>query len=708
MPLESAMGARSGLIPYPEWLSREEDKAKKRDDQDADVELTEEEQERFRILRYCTNLYDEARKARQPFETFDTAWDLFVGNVWPSRWPSWRAKITINKIRAFITFMQAVMTDNKPRVSVEPILEGSEDAADLLRKLVDRDWDENDMQDKLSTFVLYGLIWGTAFMKVWYDPYADGGRGKHMAEPVVPYRVYTNRTAKCIEDAEYLIHIEEQTMGWVRRNFPDKAEAVWAVRGVKSTDKRERDRDFIREGDQTEAQRIITAQNVDGNISGPQYGALNPSYFDDEGDVVEVGEWWLRDETLEKFSRQKYVAGKPQFEPIIKDDGSYDLETVGQRIATSEIDGGVFLYPIMKPKLKPVMETAWRPKYPGGRLVMIAGGKVLLRDIPNPFQISGFPYAMWKDYNTGGFWGQGESIALKDAAIASNRILSQVYDILEKIGNPSYMLKKGAGINAQSIKNKPGSIIPMDEMDALKPLEKPPIPPEFLQLWEILRKAMGEVSGVNDSVQGQLPASNTAFATMDQLQESGAAPIRLKVRNLETGITRIGKLRIQLIQQWDNGSRPIRERDDNLPPLAPPQDEDADPTVVQPAGAVEAKWKRYSQADLQGTVEFGVVPISSLSTSPAGAWNRWMSMYDKKPQLVDRRWWHQKFRIEGWRTELPRMEAQEKMDAAMAAAAKQRGKPGPAPKLNSKNQRGKGPSAPPSHAPTREQNAAVR
>jgi len=142
-------------------------------------ELTEEEQGKLKILRYCSALYDDARKAREPYETFDVAWDLFIGNVWPSRWPTWRAKITINKIRAFITFMQAVMTDNKPRISVDPLVPGTEDAADLLRKLVDRDWDENDMQAKISIFVLYGLVWGTGFMKIAFDPKADGGRGRH-------------------------------------------------------------------------------------------------------------------------------------------------------------------------------------------------------------------------------------------------------------------------------------------------------------------------------------------------------------------------------------------------------------------------------------------------------------------------------------------------------------------------------------------------
>ncbi|MDE2105311.1 MAG: hypothetical protein KGL39_49250 [Patescibacteria group bacterium] len=706
MPLQSALGIQSGLRPMEEYLSERRDAARTIDDSpDTEGVLTPEEQERFKILRYCANLLDEARKAREPFETFDVAWDLFVGNVWPTRWPTWRAKITINKIRAFITFMQAVMTDNKPRLSVEPLIPGSEDAADLLRKLVDRDWDENTMQQKVATFVLYGLIWGTGFMKVWYDPYADGGRGKHMATPVVPYRIFTNRTATCIEDAEYIIQVEDMTMGWVRRNFPDKAKLVYEMRGVRSTGaQRDRDRDYIREGDANETQRIISAQNVDGNITGPQYSSPNPQYNDGDGDTVEIAEYWLRDETLEAYQRQKVVNGQPQYEPAIGADGLYQMQTVAQRVATSEIDGQPFMAPVMRPAMKPVMETAWRLKYPNGRLVIIAAGRILLRDIPNPFQTDGFPYAMWKDYDVGSFWGQGEPIALKDCEIAKNRIISQLYDILEKTGNPSFKLKKGAGVNAQTIKNKPGAIIPMDEMDALQPLDKPQIPPQFVELYNMISKGMGEVSGVNDAVIGAAPAANTAFATMDQLQESGAAPIRLKVRNLETGITRIGKLRIQLIQQWDNGQRPLRERTDTLPPGWA----DDEGNVVQPAANVQARFRSYSRADLQGQVEFGVVPISSLSTSPAGAWNRWMAMLDK--HLIDRRWWHDKWRIEGWRTELPRMERTEMQEAQLAAAAKQSSKPGPAPKsLPSKGHRKKPPTpSPQSFVPTRQQNAVVR
>ena len=462
--------------------------------------------------------------------------------MFPRSWPNWRAKITINKIRSFITFMQAIMTDNKPRMSVEPLVQGSEDAADLLRKLVDRDWDENDMQQKLSQFVLHGLIWGTAFMKITYDPYADGGRGRHLATPIVPYRIYTNRTATCIEDAEYIIHRDEVTMGWIRRNFPDRANHVYKVRGMRTDDKREGDRDYILEGDASEQQRIVSAQNVNGNITPPMYA--QPYFMDDDGDSVEILEYWMRDDSLEKYERQVVRDGVALTEPVVED-GMYVLEVAGKKVEFSGIDGQPFLAPdTYKPKMKPVMESAWRMKYPNGRLVIVAGGRsVCCATCPRRIQIDGFPFAMWKDYDVGGFWGQGEPIALKDYAVALNRVVSQVYDILEKTGNPSYILKKGAGVNAaSSIKARPARSFRWTRWTRSSRSNKPVIPQQFMELFGVLRSAMGEISGVNDSVMGQLPGPIPRFATMDQLQESGAAPIRLKVRNLESGIRAHGQV----------------------------------------------------------------------------------------------------------------------------------------------------------------------
>jgi hypothetical protein len=704
MPLTSA--ASNGLIPFEEWIQGKMSSAREERDsspEEPEDDLTPEEQEEFEIVTYCNRLYDDARRAREPYETFDVAWDLYVGNVWGgSRWPSWRAKISLNKIRAFITFMAAVMTDNKPRISVEPTVPGTEDAADLLRKLVDRTWTMKT-QSKLSVFVIYMLIWGTSFIKVTYDPYADGGRGKHLETVIPPYRVFTNRTATSIEDAEVLIQSDDATMGWIRRGFPDKAKQCHRLRGITNSDRTTgRDRDYIREGEGDSRQRIVSAQNINGNITAPQYSSGKSSqHLEDDDDTVEVLEYWLRDDSLEMYERQKVVNGVKQTKPMIGPDGMYVMEKTGEHPAISEIDGSPFMAKVFSPKQEPDMESCWRPKYPNGRLVLIAGGRVLLRDVPSPFQTNGFPWAMAKDYDTGGFWGCGEALALKDPQIASNKILSRIYDILEKIGSPSYKLKKGGGVNAQSIKDKPGLIIPMDDMDSLQPLQKPEIPKEFFELYSILQTGMREVSGLNEAVTGSANASNTAFATIDSLQESGAAPIRGKVRNFEEAIQRFGELRVQLIQQWDQGERPLRLRPDGL-------DAQGQSDVVQPFDSVATKFRTYKNADLQGSVEFEVTPISSLSTSPSGTWNRWLQL--KKEGLVDTPWWHSKFRLEGWRTQLPRMMQQQKINQAADAAAKaaskvKPGPPGSRPLNHPKNQQTK---APPSHVPSRHQNASVR
>lgn len=710
MPLTSAMAP--GLVPFEEFIQGKMSAAREEryeEAEDIEDELTPEEQEELEIVTYCNRLYDDARRAREHYETFDIAWDLYAGNVWGgSRWPSWRAKISLNKIRAFITFMAAVMTDQKPRVSVEPEVPGTEDAADLLRKLVDLDWSRNRLQGKFSVFVIYMLIWGTSFIKVTYDPYADGGRGKHVATVVPPYRVFANRTATCIEDAEVIIQSDDATMGWIRRGFPDKAKQCHRLRGITNADRSTgRDRDYIREGETNDRQRIVSAQNINGHVTAPQYSSgKSVEHLEDDDDTVEVLEYWIRDDKLESYERQKVVGGVKQTKPMIDADGMYVMEQTGEHPAISEIDGQPFMAKVFSPKQEPDMESCWRPKYPNGRLVLIAGGRVLLRDTPNPFQTNGFPWAMAKDYDTGGFWGTGEALALKDSQIASNKILSRIYDILEKIGSPSFKLKKGGGVNASSIKDKPGLIIPMDEMDSLQPLDKPQIPKEFFELYSILQTGMREVSGLNEAVTGSANASNTAFATIDSLQESGAAPIRGKVRNFEEAIQRYGELRVQLIQQWDQGQRPLRLRPDGL-------DAEGQSDVVQSFDSVATKFRTYKNADLQGSVGFEITPISSLSTSPSGTWNRWLQL--KKEGLVDPPWWHSKFRLEGWRTQLPRMMQQQKINQAADAAAKaaskvkpgqhKPGPPGSRPLNHPKNQQTK---APPNHNPSRHDNASVR
>lgn len=669
------------------WDSRKREEAKARNraperPQDRD-ELSQEERDNLKILRYCRKLLDSARTSRKPYETYDRAWALFNGE-WPDRRAGnpTRARITPNKIRAIIMFILSIMTDQKPRFSIEPEVPGSEDASDLIRRLVDRFWDKEDVQSKVALWVLYGLVFGYAFIKKTYDPYANGGRGKHIVDVIPPYRVWINDTATGIEDAEFIVHIERLTMGWIRRNFPDKARVIDSLRGGAMLSKGEDGypEDVVRQGQKT-SPVVLSAMKTQQQLIQPQNRGFS-SEAEYDTDTVEVAEFWFRDDTRESYECQVVKDGQLVFEPEIKN-GEVTMQAVGKKTIINEIDGQPITATVRAPKMVPVMETKSRLKFPNGRIVQVAAGNVLLRDIPNPYQSDGFPFAVWKDYDVGGIYGQGEALQLQSCGVAMMRIVSHIYEILEKTCNPSWVVKRG-GVDPRSVENRMGTVIPADQVTDIKLLEKGQVPAEFFELYKLLDAAMGEMSGVNDAVKGQMPAANTAFATMDSLQESGSAPIRGKVRNLESGLTRFGMITVQQIQQFDNGDLPLRIASDDL-----------DSDVVPPASEVSVQFKTYTNLDLQGQVEFKVVPISSLSTSPAAVANKWLEF--KKLNLVDDLWWHRHTRLPGWKSEVPRMLKQRAQDAQHEAALKAASKSKPSSSGNARAlaQSRRGPSATP-------------
>lgn len=120
--------------------------------------------------------------------------------------------------------------------------------------------------------------------------------------------------------------------------------------------------------------------------------------------------------------------------------------------------------------------------------------------------------------------------------------------------------------------------------------------------------------------------------------------------------------------------------------------------VVPPAADVEVQFRAYKPEQLQGKVEFNIVPDSSLSTSPVGMYNRYMDML--KAKLIDPISWHEHFRIENWRTIVKRLAA---MQAAQSAGG---GKSGPKPRQARAQSTGR--AAPPSNIPSAERNAIMR
>ena len=685
--------------PYDVAQSRRYDAARAReedpDEESGEAALSEEQRGQLEIARYCLQMLSEAKRAREPYDTFDDNWDVWNGNIWPAKYPSWKSRVYPNKIRAFIWFMTAVMTDQKPRVNVVPRSKLAEKAGKLLGKLVDRDWDEARAQYYIMLAVLYGLIFGTGYLKVIQNPHADAGRGAREWYAPVPYRVYLSPQATGIEDTDYVIHVEDRSLLWIAEHYPHAYERVRKYKGSRVSSTSDSTRDLLREGVGDARMPIEAAVRTATNVIMPDDG--RSAHNADDYESVEVAEFWFRDPSEEPYQRQKHVDGVPQMADQIDDDGLPVQEIYGYATQLSPIDGQPYQHPLVRTKRVPVMEWAKRKKYPNHRLAIMAGPCVIT-DIPNPFQIDGFPFAMWKNQDVGAPLGTGEPIVLKDQNIAIARMISQVFDILEKMGNPSFKYKKGSGLETRSLKNKPGSLIPLDDMEALQQLKVETPSHDQLALVGTLKETMAETSGVHDAFTGQSPGGNTSYAAVDSLQEQSAAPVRLRLRNVEFMIARAGKIDLQLIQQFDKGHRPIREEVRHPWPTEIEGEDGEMVPAPPPAEAVEQQFTEYKNEDLQGPIDFGVVPDSSLSVSPAGIKNLYIKLFEL--HVIDAQAVLEKFDIDDWREILKRVQQQQ----ALAAAAK--GKPGPRPKTNLRAPQRR--AAPPNPSGTHADVAAMR
>lgn len=649
-------------------------------------------------------------EARKPFESFDKSWGYFNGDFWPVGMPRWKSRITVNMIRSFILFMQAAMTDNKPRFTVRPSMPGTEHSATMLGKLGDRQWYVTGSQHQCSLAALHGLIFGTGFVKAVWDPSERGGKGGIVVDEILPYRLYFSPNARSVKDSEFVIQHERKSIGWVARGFPDKAKRVRKFAGGSNAMESESaQRDLINEGGPGAGPRknIHTAASMDGHlVRMPRNGEMNDPI---DQELIDVYEFWYRDDIREEYEKQEVIDGVPQFEYVMDADGFNEMEETGEaETVISPIDGMPLVVPKLAPKRKPKMVTAKRFTFPNGRLALVAG-EVLLRDIPNPFQIDGWPFADWRDVDTGIVWGQGEPLNLKDANIGANRTLSQTYDNINLAGNTSWLVHKNSGINPDFLRNRPAAIIPVegDIQQAMKAVEKPQISGESLNLFNVLFKVMPGLAGLSDAIMGATPAANTAFATIDQLQESGAAILRQKVRNFEQLLERLGRIIIALIQQYDEGEAPLRDdKADNNRYEAVYGESDPETgekelmAVVVPNDAVAVSWTHYSNAMLQGPIEFEIVADSSLSTSPSGMFNKLMTLFDKK--IVDQQYVVDKLNLEDGDAVVKRMKAEAMMQAQMKK------KPGPKPKSDAPSAARRANQPPTSHLPSARANAAVR
>ena len=189
---------------------------------------------------------------------------------------------------------------------------------------------------------------------------------------------------------------------------------------------------------------------------------------------------------------------------------------------------------------------------------MMANG-VLLKHGPNPFKHNKFPFVRFLDYQIPScFWGMGEIQQLEKLQISINQRRGQTYDILRLTANPPFVADADSGINPKAMTNRPATIIYKNRGSEVQWLSPPQLPSALFELQQMDKDDFESISGIHDVSQGRRPVGIEAASAITALQEAAQTRVRAKVREMEGSLRNVGRLVVDLVQQFYDDERVVR------------------------------------------------------------------------------------------------------------------------------------------------------
>lgn len=196
-------------------------------------------------LKDLRERWQEAREAK--LTSVEPQWHLnlafFMGEQWVEwnpitrkldkpEMPSWRVLATTNMVQSSVRTEFGKLTRQKPLYGVdprgpEPDRQAQARAADKIRQYL---WDHLDTYERMKDALMWALITGTGFIKVYWDPQAGdmipdpetGGWlpiGDICVVACSPFEIFPDPLAEDFKDAAWVIHAKVRSVDWVYHRY---------------------------------------------------------------------------------------------------------------------------------------------------------------------------------------------------------------------------------------------------------------------------------------------------------------------------------------------------------------------------------------------------------------------------------------------------------------------------------------------------------
>lgn len=479
-----------------------------------------------RTVRMVKDLYEEGKKARSKFDhNWDKYKEFYDGKQWDTKRASYRSSPIANLTRAGIQTILPILTDAQPGFHPEPVDPTDFKFAKILQKAIDAWWNRRNMNYTVAEGLLDALILDYGIIKVIWDKDLEEGAGDVRCAVVDPRHIYFPGTAKDFDnECPWVIHEIEKPIGQVKRLWPDKADLITAT-GTANKEATEQSYGF------KENIHLVSPTDKKEKNNPPSLAGTG-----EDGKMVRIWEAWMDDWSIEEYEEET----QQEIE---------DIDEQGNTVTRTET----------------VVEKKQRYKYPQGKVIKIIPDQcILLEELPNPRDDGKKPFVKLVDMiRPREFAGDGEVKICMESQKILNKILANIMDYMNFMGNPVWILDIDSGVSKDQITNQCGLIIAKNRGSEVRREIPPSIPPYVFQFYETIMNLHSIDTGIHDVTQGRKPPGVEAAAAIYELQEAAHTRIRLKERNLQGSLTKLGYLVIASMMQHYDSPRMMKVTGEN-------------------------------------------------------------------------------------------------------------------------------------------------
>lgn len=466
----------------------------------ADLNVPPPSDDEEKLIKLVNRLFTKSKQHRAKFDfKWVDYYQMFRGDQWKNKRPSYRHAEVINFIFMHISSVVPQMLDARPRSFFIPQDPSDLEFSEVLNDLYEADAQKGNWLMKIAETLFDGHFYGTGFGSLRFDPTLDYGMGRILHDSEDPFEMYPDPEARDVNDerfSHYIIQAEPRDVEKLRQKYS----------------------------------------------AHPSVGAIRPDLMD----------FTKRDERsafIPKAQFNRLTDKKLPAESFGGDDRSLTDKVMVFTAYIKPADVVEEAEQTQDPMGKVTIRYISKKKYPKGRRVVMINNRIF-EDGPLENDDLKFPYMRYTNYlDPRQFWGISEIEPLESPQKIFNKLMSFVLDVLTLAGNPVWVIPTSSGVKPGSFHNAPGMQIPYDGPTPPQRMEGAQLQPYVIQMIDRMAQYFNDVSGSQDVTRGVNPASVTAAAAIENLQQAAQTRTKQKMRNLDAYLTQLGEQYVQLVLQ---------------------------------------------------------------------------------------------------------------------------------------------------------------